>query len=294
MNNITHNGSSRDLYDLFVEFCEKYSREVINFGKDKKTFSVAEYEADSQRRMVQGIIKSGEYGYRQDAYDTIRKTRVTAARKTHQSQEIPFYFLIHFPQGGLKKKAYILLDKFRWAGAKSLLRDSLTDFLSTGSNTYLVNINPIISTDLLHQLENADRVSELSLIRDTVPRDLADQVLLGDTEELKEKRVYTTRAKGGLQIKVREFYEKVKNRDSNYFELEGERAEEISVVIENAGMQRTLYLQTGGKYREAHALDENQLVMDGGFPTRQSIFEMSKDYLNHILTKEGEQSIDFG
>ena len=86
----------KDFLGLFNDFCDRCGSEVYKNSSEKKTLYI-ENLAKLKKRAIHGIIKSGEYGFETNFYDTNQKRHIRGARLEHHSEELPFFFLFHSP-----------------------------------------------------------------------------------------------------------------------------------------------------------------------------------------------------
>ena len=266
----------------FLKCLQKYLQETQEtqvLKKPQKTISVDRF-AVSQRN-VYGIVKSGEYGVAADFVDTETLENIPHAREEKHSETLPFFFFFHIPEDATR--GTLILQMFKVHGIKTILEDTLNEYFS--ERGLVVEFNRLISQALLEQLEK-NRLVEFKLIRYDVPRNIADKVYNGSPEEIIEERVF--RVKRNKDYNVPHWIKTLlSNKEIRYYEILGERYDEIKTVIEIDGSKRILTFGREDKFRESMPLDES-IPMVGGFPLHDYLLKGAEDYLKYLKETLGE------
>lgn len=286
---------SMSFFEIFKEFCEEYAKEVYTpTGNYQKTLCIKELENSIESNQINGFIKSGEYGLGADFYNLKSRAHKNRARTPDDSEELPFFFLFCFPATKNRDTAFLILQKFKQFGAKSILKNSFQTFLSKHNNNLTLEIDPIISQELIKKLEKSNRLVELRMIKRKIPKDVADKNLIKNYEDLHEEHVFKARKNKSIILKVKEAIEKnLKNIDYPYSEIRGEKYDEIKLTTELRGSRTTLTipLEDNLKIRETMPLIEAELEFKEGFPTKTALLKKAKEYMNIILMANDENLI---
>lgn len=257
------------------------------FDESKKTLSVRG-KVTLKGRHLSGTLMSGEYGYEARFYNI--ETRIAAKwkRLEKHSEALPFFFLFHLPKG--KTAGFLILQRFKNFGVKTVLRDYLNNVLKPMN--LAVEINPMISHELLEKIEQSRLVS-LRMIRYDVPRDIADYYHEGSATELTIEKVI--RAKVGDDIRLTKRIKKmladsISDQEPVYYEILDERWDEIKAkIVEVDGKSRkTLTFGPKHAFRESMPLDIEDMEMRGGFPTYKYLLGRAEGYLSHLLERMKE------
>jgi len=293
LDKIPMSGGFVDFFKIFTDFLRSYTKQSYILQKDRKTLYVEDLTIKDEMRIVHGIIKSGEYGYEADFYDVKAQRRIPGARKVEHSEELPFFFLFHSPLAKNRDRGFLILEKFKNFGVRSVFGRSLQNYMKVNiDENLIVEIHPIIGEDLMKKLESADRILELKLIKKKVPKDVADKVLIENYEDVYEERSFKIKRNKNIFFKKMEsLIETLKNVTYPYYEVKGEKYDDIKIVIEEGKSQRTLSLGEL-KFRESMPLNEKTLKFERGFPTHDSLYREAVRYLNMILEAYGENLID--
>jgi len=285
----------KPFFEIFKEFCEKYTKDVyISTGTHQKTLCIKELDNSVQSSLVNGFIKSGEYGLGADFYNLKSHVHKNRARTPDDSEELPFLFLFCSPLNKNYDTAFLILQKFKQFGAKNILKNAFQNFLSKHNNNLTLEIDPIVSQELIKKLEKSNRLVEVRMIKRKIPKDVADKNLIKNYGDLHEEHVFKARKNKSIILKVKEAIEKnLKNIDYPYSEIQGEKYDEIKLTTEQNGSVSTLTipLEDQLKIRETMPLIEEELDFKDGFPTKASLLKKAKGYLNTILVSQDENAI---
>lgn len=291
----------KDFYEIFKSFCKKYeyTEEETRFIRktdSNRVLFFSNYCPIDDYRLVYGTIKSGDYGYETDFLDIRGKKLMPSARKRHHSEVIPFFFLLHLPLGKNKDRGFLILEFFKNQGIKSILQDSLENYLHdvTGRKDLRLKINPMISHELIRKLESAKRILEVKFIKREIPRDVAEKNLVENYKDIYEERSFKIKRNKSLKFKggiTERLIEQLKEVKYPYFEISNEKYDEIKIVVEENGSTHTLTIKGAPKLREQRILSPKELEFQGGFPKESSILPIALSYLNSILEKNDERKI---
>ncbi len=89
-------------------------------------FEVTDLNVNKKDRIIEGIIKTGDYGYEAELYNIT--TGATRTRTKDDAELLPFYFLFYFPANKQADKGIALLQRIYPYGIKSLLNQSLDNY----------------------------------------------------------------------------------------------------------------------------------------------------------------------
>lgn len=275
------NNSGKDFFNILAKFLDK-SKNTNVLDDMKKTLSVSNYS--KANRDLYGLIKSGEYGLTADFFDTQNKTVTPLARKEKHSELYPFFFHFHLPKDLNEGK--LIIQSFGVHGTQSVLQKTINDHLRPME--YAVDFHPLVSKNLLDQVERS-RMVELRLIKKRVPKDVADKVYKGPVEDIIEERVYKVKRNGTLRI-TETLRDALENHDTQYYEILGENYDEVKTIVKNSGSSMTLtFSKHNSKFREAMVL-ERDIRTENGHPAYDELLKISKQYMKHLISNNGESS----
>lgn len=282
-----------DFVNIFNDLLKSYKRSVYIPSKEKKTFSVEDFNFSKHQRLVYGIVKSGEYGYEADFYDVKQNIHIRRARKEEHSEEIPFFFMFHSPLVKNPDRGFLILQKFKNFGIKYILTKAIQDYIQKLDNSLITEIHPLINNKLIERVESLGRIVELKFIKRKIPKDVADKVLIENYEDVYEERSFKIKKKKDIKFKdnVKDLIKRLKNVEYPYLEIKDEKYDEVKIIIERGKSKKTVRIEDLPRFRESLPLDENQLIFERGFPTQDSLLKHAIEYINVILESFDENKI---
>jgi len=281
-----------DLIDLFEKLCKEYSNDVYERKKEKRTLCVINHLNNKDKKVISGIIKSGEYGFEADFYDTHLKKRIQSARKEEYSEEMPFFFLLNSPKKN-KDIGFIIAQKFRQYGIKTILEKALLDVLRDYSKDLIIELNPLISDKLLNILKSSDKLIEIKFIKKEVPKDVADKNLIKNYEDIEEVRSFKVKRNRDLLLKSKENIVKaLKNVEYPFSEIKKEKYDAVKLIVERNKTTSTITIEDLPRFRECMPLNPKSNDLERGFPKEQYLNKKAKEYLNIILKSYDEDILE--
>lgn len=299
----TGQNNSTHIVNLIEEFCT--DQRIIQLEEIEKTlyFPNGGIDLDLDQKTISGLMKLGEYGVNADFLhlDEDQPTIEENARTIHDSETLPFYFLFHAPSdrptAENPKEGYLILQRFKNMGAKGVFASAFVDyFKSTYIDDITFSFNPIISHDLIDQIQSADRIFELQLVKKEVPRSTTSKILI-DNDNVKEKRTFVGLGESGLNFNLGnledirqiltnvEYLDNTELEDTTYYD-------DVKIRLEEGGSQNTIRIAKRPEFKEALVLDEDELEFrEDGHPQMSALQEKSVSYMNKILERENEAAI---
>lgn len=280
------------LFDIFGNICKKYNKDVYLRSKEQKTLYIEDSSTDKGRRLISGIIKSGEYGYETDFYDTKLHKRISSARKEEYSEELPFFFLFHLATVKNSNRGFLILQKFKQFGVKTILGKAIQETIESLNKNLIIEINPLINEELLKVLKSADKLIELKLIKRKIPKDVADKNRIENYEDVYEERSFKIKRNKEIRLKIKEHFERVlRNIEYPYSEVKSEKYDEVKLIIKKGTTTSTISLEDTPRFRETMPLSPQKHQLEKGFPSKEFLSEKALDYLNIILKNNDENLI---
>lgn len=246
---------------------------AIVYEESQKTISVENLESNGA--LLQGIVRSGEYGVAADFYDTEEMEYADYKRKTKDSEVFPFYFLLYLPPN--RDMGFAIFQSFSAFGIKSLMNKVLHD--EERLKYFKLEMNRVISEDVM-RLVTENRLVELKLLRHDVPRDIADRVHRGDSKEIYETLSFKIRGKKSLDIPQR-VRDMLSNRETRFYEILGTEYDEVKAVVKVGKSTVTITFGEFDKFHEFMALDDD-ITLEEGFPTYAYLKGKALEYLERL------------
>lgn len=149
-------GALNDFFDQFYD-------DIDDDSDRKRTFEVNRYDSDNN--IIEGEIKLGEYGIEADVYDRQQQQRIHRHRRTHHSEETPFYFMLYNPPSN-NTRAVAILKQYRARGVKGELYDRLDDFVEehdsdSEEKDIVIEMNPVLTRRRSSPITSADNFKRL-------------------------------------------------------------------------------------------------------------------------------------
>ncbi|MFA5253307.1 MAG: hypothetical protein WC367_01390 [Methanoregula sp.] len=260
-----------DIYYILQNYLETRNQHTV-FDEDKKTISFD--SSIIENREIFGIIKSGEYGYGADFYNVDEGTYTLNARTVSDSEVYPFFFHFYLPEDSNEGK--IILQVFGVYGISTVFQREINQFLE--HLNYSISFNRMVTRDFLDEMDSS-RLIEIRLIKRSVPRDVADQIHNGVSQDLTEERVFKVQRKKCLNPAPL-LRQALENRNIDQYEILNEKYSEIKAVVTHNGSRRTITF--GGadvSMGEEWILAEDTPLQRSGHPRFISLLSNSREYL---------------
>lgn len=266
-----------DLFDILNLYLDKLENKCSHDREHKRLLRVS--DLNSNDRIINGIIETGEYGYEATLFDTINSS-VSYERKNYEAEFLPFYFLIEIP----KKfdEGIIMLQRFKQYGIRKILLDRFNRFFNSLHPNFAIEINPLIPEGLVTQYLDEGRITKIRFIKFSIPEDLAD---FYNAQDHLEKEGYTelvicARRNRSIPIlsPIREYLEK-KRKLKGVIEIQGFKYDNVKIEVEIGKNHRTIDLGNLDRIRPYFDITDEVRVSESGHPSFDSINNIAKSLL---------------
>lgn len=266
--------NSRD--DLF-DICSMYLNQ--DFGRitdqnRQKAYQVEQYHQSD--RSIFGTIKSGSFGMRNEIVDVDAHV-VNYVKNINEAELSPFYFNINIPLH--KPVGILLLQRTGAFGITSAIRKFIQNRFNNSFRNYKMDISPLLPDSVVNEILRRGRLTELKLIRYSLPSDIVDALDGSAVAEdytieinIKAKR----RKSLHIKNKIMEVLEG-KIGHSEIIQVRDLENEEVKVVAEVDGQTRTINLADFSRMRPSYNIDDSISLGDDGHPIYESIHESAQD-----------------
>ena len=284
---------SNDLFDVFKDYFSTHGAKVSNSqyavedipNTDKKTILI-ERPRDAGPRMLEGVIRIGDYGYKTPIVNRQSK-QLSYMRKNEDTELTPLYFLLYVPQKGdipSDDKGIAIFQKFRKNGLKTAFLAHFSSYFEHRFPDYKVEMLPIAPEDIIDALNNGV-IKEVKLTSYSSPDDVAEYY---STNDENKGKIVLTFEKGSFQPKFVDKLKKIFSHDlpiKKLIEFEWVPQDEIKVVVQINGMEKTFTMkEEEGEEEITPGIDISDSVTNGpdGFPTEQSLHDEAVKYLEFL------------
>ncbi|MBI2558210.1 hypothetical protein HYW20_02720 [Candidatus Woesearchaeota archaeon] len=289
---IPTNKGDVSFFTMFEKLCKDYNSDVYERKKEQKTLCVVNSVPINTKNIISGTIKSGEYGFEADFFDTKLRKRMQSARKEEYSEELPFFFLFHIPKKNVDI-GFIILEKFKQYGIKIILQKVLTEILEKHNKDLIIEVNPLISEKLLNILKSSEKLIEIKFLKKEVPKDVADKNLIKNYEDISEEHSFKIKRNKEIILNIKDEIEKaLKNVDYPYSEIQNEKYDEVRLIVKRDGTTSTISLEDVPRFRECMPISPKTSDLERGFPKEAYLYNKSKEYLNNILKSYDEEVME--
>jgi hypothetical protein len=181
-----------NILDSIEDFLQRYKDSPEDDDDLEKTFRVENFKRSDN--VVDGIIRSGGYGYRTILRDI--ETDVEENKEETQAEELPFYFVISLPETKRENTyenneiIWMSLQQIDGKGVKTLFYKNLSEKLVSDSTDSIFEINPVFSGEVLEEVLSSDRIKEIEFRMSESPEDVEKkyQLLEGVSELNKDHK----------------------------------------------------------------------------------------------------------
>ena len=272
---------------ILQDFFQEYDNELYDDESSEKTIRFSNISTFDQR--LDAKIKSGQYGVKSEIRDKDNPQNLKAQRDEEDTEEIELYCL-YTPTQNWSHTSLIMFHKFKNFGAKTLFQKSFESFLKENHyDIYEVEMNAVVSTELLDKIERSDRNFELRLIKYRESNSAASS-LYGNDHVSHEERIKPLEDGGNLEL-LGDKLQSLMNRDNTRgLEIDDEEYDELKFTIKNDGSQETLSIDSFGRgsFRMSKNLVEgDEIQSDVVRPNKDNLRDAALSLIDSV-----EESID--
>lgn len=279
---------SYDLFDVFKDYFSTYNTKGSNSqyavedvpNTNKKTIFI-EMARDVGPRMLEGVIRTGDYGYETPIVNRQRK-KLSYTRNTEDTELFPLYFLLYVPQKGdvpFEKMGIAVFERFRKKGLKGDFINHFSGYFEQRFKDYRVEMISIAPEEIISSFDNGI-IKKVQLISHSPPKDLADYYSTND----KDKGKLVLALEGGSFL--RKFFEKIKKIMKHdlpvkeIMESDWISPDEIKVLVKINGEEKTFTIKDEDT-EITPGIDISGSVKIGadGFPIKSSLHDEAVKYL---------------
>lgn len=285
---LLNNVVGEDFMVFINRFISQFDKNLLINKKLKKSFQIIEgsVKISKNKRMIAGIIESGEYGD-----ETKIVTQKGKHKFTKESQDLairPFYFLINVPvDGGI---GYILLQRTGVHGINNLFQNSLREFFELNYKEHKIDIAQFLSKELVQQFISKGGIQEVILTRYNLPKDVTSKLKLTSISQhvkgIQIRIMASAKNFLGLHKEVNRFLD-----DPNaYFfdalpfkEMGFDNNYDVAVKVKNGNKTRVIDLSDSGQIRPYYDIDKDvKKDPKTGHAIFESIDSIAVELLNEL------------
>ncbi|HRG69311.1 MAG TPA: hypothetical protein PLS73_10710 [Saprospiraceae bacterium] len=278
-----------DFLDFFKKYIEINKKDFMINETQKKSlqFQDGNIRINSAKRMISGIIESGDYGVESRIVN--RKTKKEKYKKEVDDLDIkPFYFLVLAEKG--RNLGLIVLQRLGGYGINTIFTNQFAEHFKKEFEDYLVEFSPFVSKALANKFIDEGSIKELTLRRYNLPSDVIDKLGLRNHEEdvLSIELKITAKQRHSLPFnnKVKKF---VENPNAKLFDIkemeslgfDGTHKSSIKANVENN--TRTIDLSDTLQIRPYYDINSEVKKEISGHPKFDSIDNIAKQLIGNLI-----------
>lgn len=298
-------GTGTSLQEIIESIISDFSGAGSVF-KEEKGQKALKFEGNAESHpqapidIVQDTVYHGEYGIVRDVLDvdsgSINEDELS-------SSETPVFDMIftYFEDSLLEKYGFVMVQRYSIYGYKTtfhrLLRQKIRGTLHEDA---MVEMKPLISSELVEILERGGRLTDLKLIAHDVSPDSANQassdlsesgLAVQNTNRIEFNFSAGSNLNLALPTRVDDLVDKMKeivlnSEDTPFYELTSTEIDEIKAKVDDNGKSRTLTVgPEGERVREELPVEDNDAVNEDGTINRDLIKGHATDYARNVIDK---------
>lgn len=280
-----------DFMIFFQEYISSFDHKLEINENQKRSLKInsTNLRIEKKKRIISGIIESGDYGYESTIYNT-NSGKEKYRRQIDDTEIKPFYFLIHLPEND--NKGFVILQRLGIYGIHSIFKNHLTTFFKSKHENLQLDFDPFVSRQLANAFIERGNIREFTLTRYNLPPDVADKLgMNGHEQDIMSIEIsIKAKKKSFLQLnnKVKNF---IKNPNASIFSIRefenlgfnGEHKSKIKVELN--GNTRTVDLTDTGQIRPYYDIDSDVQKDISGHPLFNSIDSIAKKLITDLIAE---------
>lgn len=221
-------------------------------------------------RMLEGVIMYGESGTSEVVVNS-NNGKYLYTKKKEDAPLKPFFFKFYIPENSVV--GFLIVESMSSSGIATIIQRNLLNFYSQKDNDAILKIQPVGISELADSaMEKSKGVKRITL-RSISNTGFNVSKLAGDHVTNKDYTVdYVIKAKSVLfQKNLFDKLRSSRNAQSQFYEIDGQNFEDISVTMNIDGHERTLSVGQFSKLGTSMDITNKIVKGDDGYPTYDSI-----------------------
>ena len=276
-----------EMQDFLSFFREYLNDRISDYYVDverRKLLRVSRASSSKSKRVLRGIVLSGEYGYEADLYDMEAST-VSYRRSQRDAEMMPFYFLVHLPKG--VNEGILILQKRAQFGIRTAFLRDFEHYFNEFYPRIQIEINSLVPPQLINRYLQDGNLTTLRFIRFRIPSDVIDSYEGGGhvEEEGTAELVIKARRRDGIPLLARVRDVVNGNRSvTEMIELRDFDYDNVKVEIELNGKRKIFDLSNIMSLQANYDITQDVAIGGDGHPVFESIDALALDLLEDFRT----------
>lgn len=291
-----------NLFDFFAKnslksFLDDYYKSHLNkeitTPENKKTFLVSQI-CKGSNFSVAGTYETGEFGFKSRIYSTGKK--ITAHhRLTDEADMHPFYFAYYFMENApmsQQVRGLLLLSRFKTLGVRSMTIPHLQQHFNKSFPRFKLDISRMLPPTILETLMKSGSLKTIRLIRNTLPKDIADKFTQQDESRIHEVEMVIQTKRNMVFSDVQWLWDAIKAKKNPHeiITVDSFQPNNIKLDIKIGNKLRVLDLRNPG--RLSSNIDVSDLVPDtNGHPKLEEWLGRADELAADITSSWGVENL---
>lgn len=305
--------------DLFAILSDELNGYNNTDEKSQKKYNFQVNCLDNEKRMISGIVNSGDFGYEAILVNVDDEKQVKK-RGVRDAELIPYYYLIYLPKNS--EYGYLILERFQKSGIQTIFINSLESIIKGEINNeelqYKIDTGNCFNKSLFLDILKDSDIKEITAIRTfshPAPAEMSDDKADKLSKSKREKKVTkdivdyhkkTSLQPVGKQGPVAAFVKRLQQivlgdkiiGNDLLKEFGVSDYDELTIRVRHNNMDRSIKL-----YDKDIKLDYNNQLFPyiditkkvqksvGGHPIFESIDMVAKEHLSFLLNNDNKQVV---
>lgn len=262
-----------DLYRLCQRFLIQLKKAPVRDPEpdQQRVLRVKRLLVDRDKRRIQGIVETGDYGYNATLVDVDQDFQPAYVRRPNDAELLPFYFLMKIPR--YHHRGLLILQRFGGFGMKSVFEDALCKYAREQADRIL-ELDMLVPEEVVEKWTRPEAVKKIRIVNFEVPKDLARRYQLGgQRDELQWDLVVKARPRKFVRLprKIARLLEDPKARPGVAAMRKQFGASRVAVEVEVGGRRRSVDIANPASLNAYYDITDDVTLEAGGHPSFKNL-----------------------
>lgn len=287
--------SNNSLKDFLDDYYSANLNKHITIPKHKKAFLVSK-KCKGSPTSVAGIYETGTFGFKSRIYST-SKLATAHNREVDEADMHPFYFSYYFMKSvpmAQQVRGILLLSRFGTLGVRGMTIPHLQTSFKNQFPTFTLDIKRVLPTSVLEALMKSGQLKTIRLIKNTLPKDLANKFSQSDEVKIKEIEMVIQTKKNMIFSDVQWLWDSINNKKpaNEILTTDSFQPDNIKLDIKIGNAIRVLDVKNPGKM--SSNIDVSDIVVDqNGHPNFEAWLLRADELAGNIASSWGVPNLNW-
>lgn len=271
--------SGQDFLDLLRDYFKLLKSTIANDEEDQEILRTAVLFEDG--RVLSGLLEGGGYGYASKLMN-ISNQLTTYKRQTNDAELLPYYFLAAIPEH--QPLGLLAIQRSGPSGVIMPIERSLSLFLKNKCPQCKAVIERIVPGKAIAEYLSRGRISKIRFVKFDLPRDIADYIQGGYSEDAGTIEYQITPRKE-VTTEFKEWVTKVISRKENidsFVKIKSFKYNTVKVEILVGNKRRTIDLSDPDTVKADYDISK-EVKTEDGIPIFESIDAIAREIAREII-----------